>query len=486
MKLLILAAIQNRKHYVLLLFTMFAMCLLTLSSQVEILSIGVIARTGPDFFVLFGEKGQEDEVKKATVDDRWTTISSTDTITKTQANNYLLSKKSGGLVYRVNQFLDQHFHIAKNLKRLAYVVIVVAFFKAVALFFYRYFTQVVAIRVSRDLRQRCFEHVQKLSMDFYHQFELSQISSRVSGDARVVAQSVNALLINYLQTPFAIMSTFIALLFISWRLTLVVFFGVPLIIVPVVYITKRVKQIAHSMATNSENCARILMECVLGIFTIKTFTMESFSIRKYTDNNLFMAKLEERSARYSLASRPILHMVSSVFFATVILVGLYLFEIAPEELLVYCGLLYVFYEPVKKFAEENVQIQQGIVAAERMFDLLEQQPSVVDAPDAEPLHSFEHQIEFRNVSFRYRDEWVLRNLSFTVPKGHIVAIVGPTGAGKSTIVSLLPRLYDLSEGVILIDDKPLTAYTQESLRKNIAFVPQKPFLFLGRVVNLTI
>lgn len=485
MKLLILAAIQNRKHYVLLVFTMFAMFLLTLSSQIEILAIGVIARTGPDFFVLFGEKeegkNQVDEVKKATVDSRWADISGNDVITKVQATEYLSSGKRRGLVYHVNRFLDQHFQLAKNLKRLAFVVVGVAFFKAMALFGYRYFTQVVAIRVSRDLRQRCFEHVQKLSMNFYHQYEMSQISARVSGDARVVAQSVNALLINYLQTPFAIISTFTALLFISWKLTLVVFFGVPLIIVPVVYIAKRVKQIAKSMATNNERCTRILTECILGIFTVKTFAMESFSHKKYTDNNFFMAKLEEKSARYGLASRPILHMVSSIFFATVILAGLYVFEIAAEELLVYCGLLYVFYEPVKKFAEENVQIQQGVVAAERMFDLLAEKPTVVDAPDAEPLTSFHNQIEFRNVSFRYRDEWVLKNLSFTVPKGQIVAIVGPTGAGKSTIVSLLPRLYDLSEGEILIDGKPLTSYTQESLRKNIAFVPQKPFLFLDSI-----
>ena len=485
MKLLVKAAIQNRKHYILLLFTMVAMFLLTLSSQVEILAIGVIARTGPDFFVLFGDKqeGKKDieEVHKATVDTRWSAISDNAVITKQQANDYLSSGKHRGLVYHVNSFLDQHFHLDKNLKRLAFVVVFVAFFKAMALFGYRYFTQVVAIRVSRDLRQRCFEHVQTLSMNFYHHYEMSQISSRVSGDAGAVAQSVNALLINYLQTPFAIISTFIALLLISWKLTLVVFFGVPLIIVPVVYIAKKVKQIAQTMQTNNERCTRILMECIFGIFTIKTFAMENFSRTKYTQNNFLMAKLEEKSARYGLASRPILHMISSIFFACVILAGLYLYDIAPEELLVYCGLLYVFYEPVKKFAEENVQIQRGVVAAERMFALLAEVPTVVDAPHAEPLTAFHNQIEFRNVSFRYRDSWVLSNLSFTIPKGQIVAIVGPTGAGKSTIVSLLPRLYDLNEGEILIDGKPLTDYTQESLRKNIAFVPQKPFLFLDTI-----
>ncbi|MBS0624219.1 MAG: ABC transporter ATP-binding protein [Verrucomicrobia bacterium] len=486
MKLLIRAAIQNHKHYSLLILTMFAMLVLTLASQIEILAIGVISRTGPDFFVLFSEekKGDHhvpDEVHKSTLEKKWAEISDNDVITKKQASTYLSRGKKKGLVYRVNAFLDQHFHLAKSLVRLALVVVVVAFFKAGALFCYRYFTQVVAIRVSRDLRQRCFEHVQNLSMNFYHSYDMAQISSRVSGDAGVVAASVNALLINYIQTPFAILSTFCALLLISWKLTLLVFIGVPLIIVPVVFISRRIKEIAQRMQTNHEMCTRVLMEYICGIFTIKTFSMEKFSLKKFRENNFLMAKLEEKSARYGLAARPILHLISSVFFASVILSGLYWFEIAPEELLVYCGLLYVFYEPVKKFAEENIQIQRGVVAAERMFSLLAEIPKVRDLPQAEPLTNFQHEIEFCNVSFRYKDEWVLKNLSFKVPKGQIVAIVGPTGAGKSTIVSLLPRLYDLDEGEILIDGKPLPTYTQESLRKHIAFVPQRPFLFLDSI-----
>jgi ABC-type multidrug transport system fused ATPase/permease subunit len=483
MLLLIKAAVQNHKHYFLLFFTMIAMFLLTLSSQIEILAIGVIARTGPDFFVLFADSKEDnkDSVSKEAVDKKWSEISDNNIITKKQASHFLASGKKHGLVYHVNAFLDEHFKLGKSLTRLALVVVIVAFFKAGALFAYRYFTQVVSIRVSRDLRQRCFEHVQGLSMNFYHEFDMSQISSRVAGDAGVVANSVNAFLINYVQTPFAILSTFCALLVISWKLTLVVFLGVPLIIVPVVYIARKVKTIAQSMATNHEQCTRILTESIYGIFTIKTFVMETFARKKFKENNYLSAKLEEKSARYGLAARPILHMISSIFFAAVILSGLYLFTVPPEDLLVFCGLLYVFYEPVKKFAEENIQIQRGLVAAERMFALFEEKPIIVDHKDAEALTTFNHAIEFKNVSFRYKEAWVLKDVSFTVPKGQIVAIVGPTGAGKSTIVSLLPRLYDVNEGTILIDGKPLQAYTQESLRKNIAFVPQKPFLFLDTI-----
>lgn len=460
---------------------MVAMFFLTFSSQLEILAIGVVARNGSDFFALFKDQNYNDQVHKSVVDKRWSEISDNELITKEQASRYLSKTKTAGLVGKANYFLDKHFHLASNLLFLALFVAVIACFKALALFLYRYFTQVVSIRVTRDLRQRCFEHIQGLSMDFYHKFDMGQISMRVAGDAGVVANSINALLINYIQTPFAIISTFLALLWISWKLTIIVAIGAPLIVFPVAYITRRIKAIGHSMATNSERATRILGESIFGVFTIKTFLMEQFACKKFKENNFASAKLEEKSARYGLSARPILHMISSLFFATVIISGLYFLRIAPEDLLVYCGLLYVFYEPVKKFAEENIQIQRGVVAAERMFSLLDEKPTIIDRPDAVPLTTFKNEIEFRNVSFKYKETPVLQNLSFTVPKGSIVAIVGPTGAGKSTIVSLLPRLYEVDEGEILIDGTPLTAFTQESLRKNIAFVPQKPFLFLDSV-----
>lgn len=194
-----------------------------------------------------------------------------------------------------------------------------------------------------------------------------------------------------------------------------------------------------------------------------------------------MASLEEKSARYGNAARPILHVISSLFFAAVILYGLYVVQMGVAELLVFCALLYAFYDPVKKFAEEHNNIQRGIAAAERMYEVLDLIPSFKDDPNAIPLKRFEDSIEFRNVSFRYNDAWVLRDLSFTVRKGETVAIVGPTGAGKSTIVQLIPRLYEVQEGEIFIDGKSLKAYTQRSVRENIAFVPQKPFLFFDTV-----
>ena len=152
-----------------------------------------------------------------------------------------------------------------------------------------------------------------------------------------------------------------------------------------------------------------------------------------------------------------------------------------SELVVFVGLLHLFYEPVKKFADENANIQKGAVAAERMFEVLDIKPQIQDLPSAIHLKKFEKAIEFENVWFKYDEKWILKGLSFNVKKGETVALVGGTGVGKSTIVQLIPRLYDIQKGEILVDSKPIQSYTQKSLREQISFVPQKPFLFYDTV-----
>lgn len=488
MKLLLKAALLNRKHLSLLFFTVIAMFMLTIASQMEMFSLGVIAKTGPDVFVLFGkeEDGRLKAVKELSLSDvekKWDTIAqSTDGVmTQQAANTYMAARGGTTIVQKIAAFMDDHFHIHSNLSRLAVVLVFVAIFKAIALFAQRYFTQVVSIRVSRDLRLTYFEHIQSLPMSFYHDYDIGTLSARVTGDAGIVAQAINSMLINYIQTPFAVISTLIACIYISWKLSILIFIGFPVIIFPIIFIAKKIKMIAKQIQRKQEGFAMTLLDFLSGVMTVKSFVMEDFSVKKYREQNNVMCRLEEKSARYGLAARPILHTVSSIFFAIVILSGLYLFRLGPAELLVFCGLLYVFYEPIKKFADENNNVFRGIAAAERMYEVLDMVSPMLDEPGATEMSQFENAIEFKNVSFRYRDEWVLQDLSFSVKKGETVALVGPTGAGKSTIAKLLPRLYDAQKGEILIDGKSIKSYTQRSLRENIAFVHQKPFLFFDTI-----
>jgi ABC-type multidrug transport system fused ATPase/permease subunit len=438
MNLLLKAALRNRKHFSLLIVTFATLLALTVANQMEMFALGVLANT---------EK-------------------------KADPHN--------PLDWLMNLIKDQ-LDFTSNVKAMIFVLIGVAIFKAIWLFASRYATQILAIRVSRDLRQQYFEHIQLLPMSFYQQHNIGSLSSRVVGDAGQISSSINSCVTNYFHSPFTIMTSLAACFYISWQLSMVIFLGLPMIIFPIIMLAKRVKRVTRQLHTNQEKFASVLIDFLAGIHTVKIFAMELFSLKKYKEQNDKMALLEGKTAKYGLLTRPILHAITTTCLAIVALFGLYTLELPLSQLLVFCGMLQLAYEPVKKFADENSNIQRGVVAAERMYGVLHLKPDIEDSREAVDLEDFKDKIEFDNVWFRYGDDWILKNMSFTIRKGETIAIVGPTGAGKSTIVQLLPRLYDVQKGEIRVDGKPLKAYTQKSLRENMAFVSQKPFLFYDTV-----
>lgn len=490
MKLLLKLAIRSRRHFSLLIATLLTLLALTIASQMEMFALGLMSNSGADFFTLFStekseEKFSQHKVSLEEVQRVWPDIDRENKgeITKQDAATYLAKKKETNPLSWILHKAKRKFEISKDLVALVWMLICVAVFKAVWLFASRYTTQLLAIRVSRDLRQYYFEHIQSLPMSFYQQYNIGTLSSRVVGDAAQISLSINSCLTNYLQSPFTIFSCLLMCFYISWKLSLVIFFGVPLIIIPIVFFARRVKRVSRQLQRNQERFASVLIDFLAGIQTVKIFSMELFSLNKYKEQNDRMAVLESKTAKYGLLTRPILHAITTLCLAIVVLFGLYTLGIPISQLIVFCGLLHLAYEPVKKFAEENANIQRGIVAAERMFEVLNIRPHIEDKDGAVELKDFKDCIEFDKVWFRYQGDWILKDLSFTIHKGETVAIVGPTGAGKSTIVQLLPRLYDVEKGCIRIDGIPVTEYTQKSLRETIAFVSQKPFLFCDTIAG---
>lgn len=443
MKLLVKAALRTRRHLYLLIVTFLTLLALTIASQAEMFALGILSNINSDLSV----------VAKADLNPLHTVLS------------------------KVKSF----FHFSNSITTLILMLLGVAVFKAIWLFASRYTTQLLAIRVSRDLRQQYFEHIQALPMSFYQKHNIGSLSSRVVGDAGQIATSINSWLTNYFQTPFTIATCLSMCFYLSWQLSLVIFFGVPLIILPIVFLARRVKRVSRQLQKNQEGFANVLIDFLAGIQTVKIFSMEAFALRKYNEQNNRMAVLEGKTAKYGLLTRPIVHAITTLCLASVVLFGLYTLGMSISQLIVFCGLLQLVYEPVRKFADENANIQRGVVAAERMFEVLHLKPAIEDKEGAIQLEGFQEQIEFDGVWFRYQGEWVLKNVSFTIRKGETVAIVGPTGAGKSTIVQLLPRLFEVQQGEIRIDGKPVGDYTQKSLREQIAFVSQKPFLFCDTI-----
>lgn len=487
MKLLLQAALRNSKHLTLAILTFITLLCLTIANQCEMFSVGLMANTGADFFTMFSPEGKKvkDKISIADVTRRWEAIDVNEdgVITKQEAAAYIAQRKDVNPLGWVMHKVAARFDFEQNFSLLISILVSVALFKAVTLFFSRYVTQLLSIRVTRDLRQQYFEHIQSLPLSFYQEQNLGSLSSRAVGDAGQIASSLNSCLTNYMQTPFTLASTLFACFYLSWKLSLIIFLGLPLIVLPVIFLTRQVKRITRQIQKNQETFTSVLLDFIAGIQTVKIFAMEAFSLRKYKEQNDQMAVLESKSAKYGLLTRPVLHLIATACLAIVVLFGLYSLHMTVGQLLMFCGLLHLFYEPVKKFAEENANIQKGVVAAERMFEVLHLKPLIEDRDGAIDLLGFKNIIEFDHVWFKYRDEWVIRDVSFTIKRGEVVAFVGATGAGKSTLVQLLPRLYEVQKGEIRIDGIPLNAITQKSLREQIAFVPQKPFLFFDTVAE---
>ncbi|OGN67831.1 MAG: ABC transporter ATP-binding protein [Chlamydiae bacterium RIFCSPLOWO2_02_FULL_49_12] len=454
----------------------------------EMFALGILSSNGADFFALFSPKKEEvirshDAISLHDVKVKWHEIDTEGSgiITKEKAAAYMEKRRETNPLNWILRNTAKTFHLSDNINVLIGLLVVIAVFKAIWLFLSRFTTQLFAIRISRDLRQRYFEHIQSLPMSFYQEYNIGSLSSRVVGDAGQIASSLNSSVTNFLQTPFTIVTSLLVCFYLSWQLSLVILVGLPMIIMPIVFLAKRVKRVTRQLQLNQERFASVLIDFLAGIQTVKIFAMELFSRKKYEEQNDRMAVLESKTAKYALLTRPILHAITTLCIAGVVIFGLYTLGMPLSQLIVFSGMLHLAYEPVKKFADENANIQRGVVAAERMFEVLNIKPHIEDQDGALELSGFNDSIEFDRVWFRYQGEWILKDVSFTVRKGQTVAIVGPTGAGKSTIVQLLPRLYEVQKGEIRIDGKPLNAYTQKSLRENIAFVSQRPFLFYDTV-----
>lgn len=485
-KLLALTA-KYRKNYVILVVTALAMLMSTVASQLEILSIGVISNQSVDAFALFSPTDKPLEVLNQTdVQQGWEYLDPEQKgyVTKQAAISYIAQKDETRLFVRVMAKLSQYGDFFNSPIRLALYFFIVAIIKAASTFLQGYTTSLVSIRVAQRLRQDYFDHIQDLSLSFYQRYNVGSLAVRVSGDAEAVALAINSLLTNYLQTPFTLLSSLVLLYYISARLFVVVFLVIPLLIIPIWILTKKVKEITRATQTRQEQITNVLYEFLAGIQTIKSFAMEELSSKKYDQCNKNVVKLEEKGSRYSHALRPILHFFGSFFLVILILWGFYIANLTLSELLVFCGLLSQMYEPIKKFADENLVIQKGVVSAERINEVMLIQPEFKDLTDALILPPFQNAITFENVSFKYSQEdpdWVLKDFNLTINKGEFLAIVGPTGVGKSTLVQLMLRLYDVDQGKILIDGTDIRMLQQKSLRQGIGYVPQRPFLFLDTI-----
>jgi subfamily B ATP-binding cassette protein MsbA len=373
------------------------------------------------------------------------------------------------------------------LKILPIALIALFSVKGVFYFIYSYVLEGVGQRVIRDLRDRIYSHMHSLSLDFFHKNSTGSLTSRIINDVALLQGAVSNALIRILKDAVSVVGLLVVVFYMDWRLATLSMIFLPLALTPIVYFGRRFRQISTNYQETLGETAGILHETIAGARIVKAFCMEDYERKRFWKKITVLYDILMKDNWYRSVSHPLMEIIGGLAMALIIWFGGYQVlkgNSTPGSFMAFLTALIMLYEPIKGVSKINSTIQNGMAAANRIFTLLDLRSDIVEKDDAEILPPFSDSITFNNIVFRYnKEEPVLHNINLCVSKGEALAIVGPSGGGKTTLSNLIPRFYDLQHGELLIDGKDIRDVTLESLRQQIAVVSQQTILFNDTVYN---
>lgn len=336
-----------------------------------------------------------------------------------------------------------------------------------------------------DLRVQLFERLQSLSLRFYDTNPIGRLVTRVTSDVEILNEVFSSGLVVIISDVLVILGIVGFMFTISWELTLFTIAILPLLLIATAIFRKKVRKNYREIRKQIARLNSFLNEAISGMSTIQLFQQERSQYEHFESINDAHTTAQVRTVFYYAMFFPVVEMLAGL--ATALMLWYAAGDILDGymtvgTLIAFTQYFEMFFRPVRELSEKYDTLQSAMASSERIFVLLDEKSFVLDAPHAQPMEEFSQSIEFRNVHFGYTPSTpVLKNVSFTVNKGETVAIVGATGAGKSSIINLLTRFYEFQEGSILIDGKDIRSIEQHSLRARIALVLQDVFLFSGTI-----
>ncbi|HJQ84647.1 MAG TPA: ABC transporter ATP-binding protein [Candidatus Binatia bacterium] len=342
-----------------------------------------------------------------------------------------------------------------------------------------YLTDWIGQRVVTDLRNQVTAHMQRLDLAFFNRRRAGQIVSRVTADISLVRGLVTDAVTSVFQDLARLLFLIVVALYMDWLLAILAVCLFPVAGLPIRWISSQLRQTSRRMQEGIGRLNALLHENVQGNRVVKAFGQEQYEQRRFAEHNERLFRIYMRAS--VLRAVPTTEVLAGIAVAGIIWYGgtsVIRGTRTPGELIGFLVTLFLLYEPFKKIVRTNYTIQQGLAGAERVFDMLDTPPQVVDRPGAVALDGVRDAIVFDDVGFEYdAGEPVLRDIDLRIPVGQVIALVGMSGGGKSTLADLIPRFYDVTSGRITIDGRDVRDFTLASLRTQIAVVTQFTFLF---------
>lgn len=338
-----------------------------------------------------------------------------------------------------------------------------------------------------DMKNQMYKHLEYMSMKFFSTEKPGDIITRITSDIGGIQNVFNGTVVNLLRNALVLVTTAVALISMNWKLAILGMFIIPLFIIPTKKVGKVRWRIAMQTQQKTAELNQIIQETlsISGSILVKIFTKEKDEYEKFKKINLESTKLQIKEAMAGRWFGMVINLFTTMGPMFIYFYGGYLYikgEISVGAIIAFVTLLNRLYGPVGQLSNIHVELTRSMALFQRIFDYFDKKHDIVDSPDAKPLPNIKGDIKFENVCFSYTGEQqTLKDISFTAPSGKMVALVGPSGAGKTTITNLIPRLYDADSGVISIDGIDIKKITIESLRSQIGVVTQDTYLFNGTI-----
>lgn len=340
-------------------------------------------------------------------------------------------------------------------------------------------------KIIYEIREEIFEHIQRLSVAFHNDHPVGQLVTRVTNDTETLNEMYTNVIVNSVKSMLTLIGISVMMFVLDWRLSLAVFGVMPLIGVATWLFRKFSRKAYRDVRTRVSAINTFLSEHISGMKIVQIFGREEAKLNAFNEINTGLKNANLKQLLIFGVYRPSMYFIYVLGLAVVLGYGGYQVVnnlLTLGVLVIFIQYISNFFDPIQQLAEQFNILQSAFASAEKIFSLLDEEGIIRDAPDAQELSEVKGQIEFKHVSFAYiEDEYVLKDVSFTVEPGETVAFVGATGAGKTSILNLLSRYYDIQEGEILIDGKNIKSLKKQFIRKNIGQMLQDVFLFTGDI-----